>query len=52
MKTTSKIINGNLCEFDSKGKEIHYKNSNRCETWYEYDSNGNMIHWEHDSLGT
>ena len=27
MKTTFKIINGNLCEYDANGNFIHYKNS-------------------------
>ena len=50
MKTTFKIINGNLYEYDSKGNEIHYKNSNGYEWWYEYDSNGKVIHFK-DSNG-
>ena len=50
MKTTFKIINGNLHEYDSNGKLIHSKNSTGCEEWYEYDSNGKEIHYK-DSNG-
>ena len=41
MKTTSKIINGNLSEYDSNGEVIHFKTSTGFEYWY--DSNGNKI---------
>ena len=41
MKTTSKIINGNLYEYDSNGEVIHFKTSTGFEYWY--DSNGNKI---------
>ena len=41
MKTTFKIINGNLHEYDSNGNKTHYKHSNGFESWY--DSNGNKI---------
>jgi len=44
MKTTFKIINGNLYEYDSNGKVIHSKDSNGDEYWYDYDSKGNLIH--------
>ena len=46
MKTTFKIIDGNLHEYDSNGKEIHYKHSNGYEWWAEYDSNGKEIHYK------
>ena len=61
MKTTFKIINGNLYEYDSKGNLIHLKDSSGVESWREFDSNGNLIHFkdsdgyerwaEHDSNG-
>ena len=41
MKTTFKIINGNLHEYDSNGNKTHYTHSNGFESWY--DSNGNKI---------
>ena len=41
MKTTFKIIDGNLYEYDSNGKVIHSKDSNGFESWY--DSKGNSI---------
>ena len=44
MKTTFKIINGNLYEYDSNGKLIHSKDSNGYEEWSEFNSNGNLIH--------
>ena len=44
MKTTFKIINGNLHEYDSNENLIHYKDSNGYEIWREFDSNGNLIH--------
>jgi len=44
MKTTFKIIYGNLYEYDSNGKVIHSKTSNGCEEWYDYDINGNERH--------
>ena len=44
METTSKIINGNLYEYDSNGNLIHYKISTGFESWYDYDSNGKLIH--------
>ena len=44
MKTTSKVIDGNLYEYDSKGNLIHTKGSNGSETFWEYDNNGNEIH--------
>ena len=50
MKTTFKIINGNLHEFDSNGKEIHFKDSDGFEYWREYDSHENLIHFK-DSNG-
>ena len=49
MKTTFKIINGNLYEYDSNGNEIHYKNSNGYEYWYDYDSKGNLIHYKNSN---
>ena len=50
MKTTSKIINGNLYEFDSNGNEIHFKTFTGFESWSEYDINGKEIHYK-DSNG-
>ena len=50
MKTTFKIINGNLYEYDSNGNKTHYKNSTGYEWWSEYDSNGNEIRFK-DSNG-
>ena len=35
-----------ITEYDSNGKEIHYKNSNGDEEWWEYDSKGNQIHYK------
>ena len=49
MKTTFKIINGNLYEYDSNGNEIHFKNSNGYEWWYDYDSNGKLIHYKNSN---
>ena len=49
MKTTFKIINGNLYEYDSNGNEIHYKNSNGYEWWSEYDINGKLIHFKNST---
>ena len=49
MKTTFKIINGNLYEYDSNGKVIHSKDSNGDEYWYDYDSKGNLIHSKYSS---
>ena len=46
MKTTFKIINGNLYEYDSNGNLIHYKKSNGFESWREYDSHGKLIHYK------
>ena len=46
MKTTSKIINRNLREYDSNGNEIHFKTSTGFESWREYDSNGKEIHYK------
>jgi len=46
MKTTFKIINGNLYEYDSNGNEIHYKNSDGFESWSKYDSHGKVIHFK------
>ena len=46
MKTTSKIIDGNLYEYDSNGKVIHYKNSSGFEIWSEFDSNGDLTHYK------
>ena len=43
-KFTFKVIDGNLYEYDSNGKEIHYKDFTGYESWREYDSNGNVIH--------
>ena len=44
MKTTSKIIDNNLYEYDEKGNEIHFKYSDGYEVWREYDENNNIIH--------
>ena len=44
MKTTFKIINGNLYEYDSNENLIHRKSSDGYESWREYDSNGKVIH--------
>ena len=41
MKTTIKIIDNNLYEYDEKGKCIHFKDSNGYEVWY--NSNGIKI---------
>ena len=49
MKTTFKIINGNLYEYDSNGNEIHYKNSNGYEWWSEFDINGKVIHYKNST---
>ena len=49
MKTTSKLIDGNLYEYDSNGKVIHYKNSSGFEIWYDYDSNGKEIHYKNSN---
>ena len=46
MKTTFKIIAGNLHEYDSNGKEIHYKRDDGYEEWSEFNSNGNLIHFK------
>ena len=50
-----------ITEYDSKGNQIHYKDSNGDEVWWEYDSKGNQIHskysdgdewwYEYDSKG-
>jgi hypothetical protein len=31
-------------EHDSKGTDIHYKDSGGYECWKSYDANGNLIH--------
>ena len=49
MKTTFKVIDGNLYEYDSNGNEIHYKNSNGYEWWSEYDINGKLIHFKNST---
>ena len=33
-------------EYDAKGNEIHYKNSDGYEIWNEYDAEGNKIHYK------
>jgi YD repeat-containing protein len=33
-----------VCTYNSKGKLIHYRNSDGREWWHEYDSNGKCIH--------
>lgn len=33
-------------EYDSKGNQIHYKDSDGNEEWYEYDFKGNQIHYK------
>ena len=38
------VINYPLITKDSKGNEIHYKNSDGTEYWNEYDENNNKIH--------
>ena len=35
-----------IIEYDEKGNETHYKNSNGYEKWYYYDEKGNMIHYK------
>ena len=50
MKTTFKIIDGNLHEYDSNENLIHRKSSDGYEWWSEYDSNGKEIHLK-DSNG-
>ena len=50
-----------ITEYDSKGNEIHFKDSDGFEYWHEYDSKGNQIHskdsggredwYEYDSKG-
>ena len=49
MKTTSKIINRNLREYDSHGKVIHSKHSNGFKSWREYDSHGDLTHYKHSN---
>ena len=49
MKTTFKIIAGNLYEYNSNGKITHSKNSDGYECWSEYDSDGKEIHYKHSS---
>ena len=39
-----------ITEYDNKGNEIHSKNSDGFEEWYEYDSSGNKIHYK-DTYG-
>ena len=46
MKTTFKVIDGNLHEYDSNGKVIHSKDSNGYEWWSEFDINGKLIHFK------
>ena len=36
----------NITEYDAKGNEIHYKNSDGYEWWSEYDAKGNEIHYK------
>ena len=44
MKTTSKIIDGVLHEYDSKGNEIYTEEPNGRRTFREFDSKGNEIY--------
>ncbi len=44
------VINYPLITKDSKGNEIHLKDSDGYETWIEYDKNNNRIHYK-DSDG-
>ena len=44
MKTTSKIIDGTLHEYNKQGKLIHFKDNDGFEEWYDYDEKGNHIH--------
>ncbi|MBQ3824906.1 MAG: hypothetical protein II811_02085, partial [Spirochaetaceae bacterium] len=38
-----------MAEYDSKGNEIYFKNSNGFERWSEYDSKGNKIHYKNSN---
>ena len=31
-------------EYDNRGNEIHFRDSDGYESWHEYDANNNMIH--------
>lgn len=33
-------------EYDEKGNETHYKDSDDYEIWKEYDEKGNLIHYK------
>lgn len=39
------LIVYSLSEYDRKGNWIYYNNGG-LETWYDYDSKGNVIHWK------
>ena len=32
-------------EYDEKGNEIHYRDSDGRECWYEYNANNRLIHY-------
>ena len=51
-----------VAEYDENGNEIHYKDIDGDEQWYDYDKGGNLIHrknsngyeawWEYDENGS
>ena len=51
-----------VAEYDENGNEIHHKDSDGDEQWYDYDKGGNLIHrknsngyeawWEYDENGS
>ena len=44
-KTVNKLMSiYSICEYDEKGNEIHYKDSDNTELWDEYDANGNNVY--------
>ncbi|MBO4759196.1 MAG: hypothetical protein J5505_03970, partial [Spirochaetaceae bacterium] len=49
-KVTRMVKYTGFAEYDSNGKQIHFKRSDGFEKWTEYDSNGNKIHYK-DSNG-
>ncbi len=46
---TTMSNNTPIREYDANGNEIHYKNSDGFETWYQYDVNNNMIRYKNSS---
>ena len=40
---------GRVYKYDEKGNEIYIKDSDGYERWYEYNSNGKVIHYKNSN---